>query len=258
MLNDDRISKLIDFKDAKDCFIGVNIAGGVSYFLWDSEHHGICEVSNFSNNKIQSTVSRSLNEYDFFVRSNIGLKIIKKFEKFSEDNMVSMVYSRNNFGIPTTKKGYEEPFDGSIRVLTSKGDMFLSIDEINDRDKILDKYKVITPKAMSGGNKPSTNGDYMVISSTTQVLNPNEACSETYLCVGNFDNKDYAENLKSYFYTKTFRFLLLQALSSINITKEKFCFIPKQDFSKSWTDEELYEKYDLNQEEIDYIEKLIR
>lgn len=258
MLNDDRISKLIDFQDAKDCFIGVNIAGGVSYFLWDSEHHGECEVSNFSNNKIQSTMSRPLNGYDFFVRSNMGLRIIKKFEKYGEENMVSMVYSRNNFGIPTTKKGSEEPFDGSIRVLTSKGDMFLPKDEISDKEKVLDKYKVITPKAMSGGNKPSARGDYMVISTTTQVLKPHEACSETYLCVGNFDNEKYANNLKSYFYTKTFRFLLLQALSSINITREKFCFIPQQDFSKPWTDKELYKKYELTQDEIDHIETLIR
>ena len=72
------------------------------------------------------------------------------------------------------------------------------------------------------------------------------------------NNEKYANNLKSYFYTKTFRFLLLQALSSINITREKFCFIPQQDFSKPWTDKELYEKYDLTQDEIEHIETLIR
>lgn len=78
MLNDERIAKLVDFADAKDCFTGVNIAGGVFYFLWDSNHEGNCEVSNFFNNKIQSTVSRSLNEFKFFVRNNTAVSIIKK------------------------------------------------------------------------------------------------------------------------------------------------------------------------------------
>ena len=256
MLNDERIAKLVDFADAKDCFTGVNIAGGVFYFLWDSNHEGNCEVSNFFNNKIQSTVSRSLNEFKFIVRNNTAVSIIKKCIGSNEETMEDMVSSRNMFGIATTTKGKTEPFENSIEALTSKGTIYLSPDEIADKGEYLDKYKVIITYAMSGGNKPNKSGQYKITSSM-QVLKPYQACSETYLCIGRFDNEKDAENLKSYISTKTFRFLLLQALTSIHITKDKFCFIPKQDFSKSWTDQELYKKYEFTEDEINYIENLI-
>ena len=87
---------------------------------------------------------------------------------------------------------------------------------------------------------------------------PNEVCTETYLVLNVFNNEEYANNMKSYVCTKTFRFLLLQALTSIHITKDSFLFVPEQDFSKPWTDEELYQKYGLNDEEIEFIESMIK
>ena len=110
---------------------------------------------------------------------------------------------------------------------------------------------------MSGGNKPSSDGMYQVISSL-QILAPNEVCSETYLVLGVYDNRCSAENMLSYVKTKLFRFLMLQTLSSIHITKDSFAFVPIQDFSKPWTDEELYKKYGLNENEIAFIESMIK
>jgi site-specific DNA-methyltransferase (adenine-specific) len=91
-----------------------------------------------------------------------------------------------------------------------------------------------------------------------ESLKPGEICTESYLCVGCFDNIVETQNLEAYLKTKFCRFLLLQALSSMNITKDKFCYVPIQDFSNAWTDEALYEKYDLSQEEIDFIESMIK
>lgn len=130
-------------------------------------------------------------------------------------------------------------------------------DDISDAKDILGKYKVVITYAMSGGNKPTSDGNYQVISSL-KVLNPNEACSETYLVIDTFDEKEKAENLVTYLSTKFCRFLLLQALTSIHITKDKFCFVPIQDFSKPWTDAELYAKYNLTDEEIAFIESMIK
>ena len=110
---------------------------------------------------------------------------------------------------------------------------------------------------MSGGNKPTGDGNYQVISSL-QILKPNEVCTETYLILGVYDREEYAENLMSYVSTKFFRFLLLQALTSIHITKDSFCFVPMQDFSKPLTDEFLYDKYKLSDDEIAFIESMIR
>jgi site-specific DNA-methyltransferase (adenine-specific) len=110
---------------------------------------------------------------------------------------------------------------------------------------------------MSGGNKPSSNGDYQILSSIL-ILSPNEVCSETYLVIDAYNNEKEAKNLTSYLKTKTLRFLLLQSLTSIHITRNCFQFVPLQDFSHPWTDAMLYEKYGLTQQEIDFIESMIR
>ena len=91
-----------------------------------------------------------------------------------------------------------------------------------------------------------------------RVMNANEICAETYICIGAFETKKEAQNLRSYLSTMFVRFLMLQAMSSIMINKDEFFFVPLQDFSKPWTDEELYKKYNLTEEEIAFIESMIR
>lgn len=110
---------------------------------------------------------------------------------------------------------------------------------------------------MSGGNKPSSEGNYQIVSSL-KVLNPSEVCTETFLVLGAFTCLSEANNLVSYVKTNFFRFLLLQTLTSIHITKNSFVFVPLQDFSHPWTDEMLYKKYNLTQEEINFIESMIK
>ena len=110
---------------------------------------------------------------------------------------------------------------------------------------------------MSGGNKPSSDGKYQILSSLL-ILNPHEICSETYLIIGTFDDFKSAQNLVAYASSKFFRFLLLQALSSIHITKDKLCYIPSLDMSKQWFDANLSKKYNLTPDEIAYVESLIK
>lgn len=141
--------------------------------------------------------------------------------------------------------------------MTSKGTIYVRDNQVSDKDKLLDKYKVIITYAMSGGNKPTSEGNYQVLSSL-KVLSPNEACTETYLILDTFNTENEANNMVSYASTKFFRFLLLQALSSIHITKDKFCFVPIVDFSRPWTDTDLYEKYGLSDDEIKLIETTIK
>lgn len=168
------------------------------------------------------------------------------------------VCSYNYFAVRSYERGTKiKKSINDVVLLTSQGKGFYPLSDISDRDKILNKYKVIITYAMSGGNKPTQNGDYQVISSL-QILMPNEVCTETYLVLGIFEDKSKAMNMCKYIQTKTFRFLLLQALTSIHITKDSFQFVPLQDFFKPWTDEELYKKYGLTDEEIQFIESMIR
>ena len=146
---------------------------------------------------------------------------------------------------------------GELELFSSGGLSFINKSMITDKQNILDKYKVIITYAMSGGNKPGKDGKYQIISSL-KVLRPFQVCTETFLVLQAFDNEKSAYNMCSYVQTKFFRMLLLQALSSIHITKNTFQFVPLQDFSHPWTDKMLYEKYKLDDKEIDFIESMIK
>lgn len=257
MLGQKHMRKLVDVANSADCFPGVNIAGGVCYFLWDSSYSGDCAVVNMKEGQYDSENVRSLDEFDYFVRSNLALTIIRKVLGSKDKLMNKVVYSRNYFNLPTTVSGSKEPGHNTVRVLTSKGDIYLHKSSVADKDGILNKYKVIITYAMSGGNKPTSEGNYQILSSL-RVLGPQEACTETYLIIDVFETQKEADNMVSFMSSKFARFLLLQALSSIHITKDKFCFVPYISFDDIWTDEMLYSRYSLNPEEIDYIEKLIK
>lgn len=258
MLQNNRIRKLVDYNNSADCFPGVNIAGGVCYFLWDREHQGDCEITNFSQQQTGSSESRSLNEYPILVRSNTAIHIIRKVLAISRKTMDKTVQSYSYFSVRSYERGTDQKQKANdVTLLSSQGKGYFDKNRIEDKNSILSKYKVIITYAMSGGNKPTSQGDFQVISSL-QILSPNEVCTETYLILGVFDNYKDAENMCSYVSTMTFRFLLLQALTSIHITKESFLFVPLQDFSHPWTDEMLYKKYGLTDEEIAFIESMIR
>lgn len=105
--------------------------------------------------------------------------------------------------------------------------------------------------------QPDKSGMFKVLS-TIELLPPKYICTETYLLAGWFTTKKEAENLRDYLSTKFVRFLVGQIAVSQHITKGCFSFVPIQDFSKPWTDEELYAKYGLTDEEIAFIESMIK
>ncbi|MBR5061566.1 MAG: Eco57I restriction-modification methylase domain-containing protein [Prevotella sp.] len=257
MLGDNRIKHITDFADSSECFPGVNIAGGVCYFLWDKDYKGECNVRNITKGE-EITIKRSLSEYQVFVRSNIAINLIRKINTSNHNSLSSIVYPSNPFGFRTYVRGEKNEFDGSVKLITSEGIGFVKQSDIAKCKDAIDKYNVIMTRAMSGGNKPGTDGKYQVVPSTMRVMNAYEICAETYICIGAFETRKEAQNLRSYLSTMFVRFLMLQAMSSIMINKEAFLFVPLQDFSKPWTDEELYAKYGLTEEEIAFIESMIR
>lgn len=265
MLKNTHIKLLLDFPDSQDCFPTVNIAGGLCIYLWSKNYNGKCTIKNYG---IKGKSERNLNEYDIFVRNNNAVNIIRKTSGDLLTNLNQFIKSYSYFAVRSYERGTQEKnSESDVVLISSKGKGFYPIEKVTDREKILNKYKTIITYAMSGGNKPSSEGNYQIVSSL-QVLNKNEVCTETYLVLGAFDDKEEAENLKKYIATKFARFLLLQALTSIHITRDSFIFVPLQDFTPNsdidWSqsiaqiDEQLYEKYKLDKREIDFIEKNVK
>ena len=257
MLNDQHIRKIVDFPDSKECFPGVDVAGGVSYFLWDRNYSGLCEFVSTHDGKT-SVCDRKLNEFTYFPRFNEALSIIHKVVKKKEKSLSEFVSTQTPFGFITTFRGKSEPFKDCLELISSGEITYVARSDVHRSNDLIDKYKVIISKATcEHAGVPDKTGRYRVIS-TNKILEPNQVCTQSYLVAGFFDSRDEADNYLKYLKTSFVRFLLLQALTSQDISKDKFLWVPIQDFSKEWTDKELYSKYDLTQKEIDFINSMIR
>lgn len=265
MLNEKHIVKLVDFINSKDCFQGVDIAGGVCYFLWDRDYvSNECEIVNISGNSVNSSI-RSLNEFTtLFVRSNDAVKIINKVVNQSSHFMDEIVSPIDTFGIPSKEKGHPNKQIGDISLLHSvgyndQGESYISRDNIKKNRQYIDKYKVkisiMVPQGGEVGIKPE-NG-YRSIS-TPQVLPPGQVDTFSYLNIGFFDTKEEAENLVSYVSCKFTRYLIRTTYSSVHVSKENFKFVPLVDLKRSWCDEALYSYFGLTEDEVTLIEKTMR
>lgn len=255
MLKDNRIRQIVDYPEAIDCFPGVQIKGGVCYFLWDRENRGLCKVFTSSKGEIVSEMTRPLLEEDCetFIRYNEAISILKKVQKLKEISLKEKISVRKPFGLETTYKGEPKPFDNAITLYQNGGVGFIKQAEIKTNYEIIKFYKTLIPPLGSGSDTfPHT------ILGKPFVVEPNSACTETYLVASVFKNRKEAENLAQYLTTKFLRFLVLLNKPTQHATSKVYAFVPIQDFSESWTDEKLYKKYGLTDEEISFIESMIR
>lgn len=257
MLNEGKISTLVDFSDSRECFPGVDIAGGVCFFLWERDYNGSCNVTNIYN-KQEFNSKRDLNEFPVFVRYAPAVDIIRKVLKKSMSNMDEMVYSSKPFGFRSFEEGAKSSFKNAVQLYGSKGITYVKHSDVSTNADLIDVWKVIMSKASAEHAGQTDKDGRKKIVSKIEVLSPGMICSESYLLLGTFDNEQNAENLKSYIKTNFVRFLLSTILLTQNIAKDKFQFVPIQDFSKSWNDDELYRMYGLTKKEIAFIESMIR
>lgn len=254
MLNDERISKLIDYTSSEDCFPGVDIAGGICYFLWEREYSGPCNYTNNLNGKRDNLI-KSLNEYKTFIRYPAADGIIKKITLLKETCMNTIVSTRKPFGLATN---VVPSCSGELTLRYNKGTGKYPSDKVIIGRDLINKWKVmISYLSSEHAGQPDKSGMFRVLS-TMEILPPTHICTETYLLAGWSDSQEEAENILKYLKTKFVRFLIAQIAVSQHITKNCFSFVPLQDFSKAWTDEELYAKYGLTEEEIEFIESMIR
>lgn len=225
MLKDKRIRKLVDYENFKDVFPGVDLAGGACYFLWDRDNAGSCEVTNMTET-VQGQMVRDLDEFDVFIRQNKAISVVRKVLYWNTSNRVlsDLVSSRKPFGLPTN---YEPREEGIPCYFKQKiGKKYADPDDIDDSKGYLNKWKLLAPKAPIAGQTDFSKPVGFYYDGNTRIAAPGECCTESYIILGAFDSEEEVLSYRTYIYTKTVRFLLLQTVVSQDVTKKNFRFIP--------------------------------
>lgn len=256
MVMDRRIRVLHDFINASDCFgNGVEIKGGICFFLWDRDHVGKCKVFTHTGDKTVEQNERYLQEdgNDVFIRYAEGVSILGKVQSANEKTMDEMVSSQKPFGLRTYVHGEQKRFAGSIKLYERGGTGYVNRGEITKNENWIDQPKVFISAAYNAGDSIP----HQIIGKPI-AGEAGSACTETYIVVGPFNTPFEVDNAISYIQTKFFRFLVMLRKSSQHAASSVYAFVPQQDFSKPWTDTELYKKYGLTDDEIAFIESMIK
>lgn len=261
MLNDDRIREIHDFGNANDCFPGVSIEGGVCYFLWDRDNKGLCKVYTHSQDKITTVSERPLLEEgaDVFIRYNEMISIIRKVNSFNEKSFSDIVSPRNPYSFKDSFKEAESCQDVCNMLGVENGKRIykkISIKSLGRNQDELSQWKLFISKADGAAGQIGYPIPARIIGKA-EIAGLNTTCTETFLRVGPFKTETECSNAKTYMETKFFR-ALVGARKNKNMTQSTYSFVPMQDFSKPWTDEELYKKYKLTDLEIEFIESMIK
>jgi site-specific DNA-methyltransferase (adenine-specific) len=255
MLNDKRIRKLIDYPISSECFSGIALKGGVCYFLWDRDNMGLCEVRTIQGQQI-SILERNLLEKgsDVFIRYNEAVSIYRKVNTHEEVSFATVISSRKPFGFSSDFNDFKEVnFSSSVEIFANKTIGYIERTKITQNSEWIDKYKIYVTTAYGAGE----DFPHQIINKPI-LGRPNTCCTETYIVLGTYSDEAMAKHAMSYVITKFFRFMVLFKKNTQNGAKGVYAFVPLQNFSEAWTDEKLYAKYGLTQEEIAFIESMIR
>lgn len=278
MMNDHSLAKLFDYADARVCFPNIHIDGGICYFLWDKGYNGQVDYTyqDLIGYTCRSKRNLKTDFSDTVIRDSRQIEIIRKASTIEKEKFSKIVSTRNPYGLFADLfntpekypdiKWYEKGSEKTIKVYGVKGIKggakrltgYINKDAVK-KSIGLDNYKLLFGKA------------YMTTSTTPPdiiIAKPNEACTETFLQIGPFDTEKESENCLNFIKSKFYRALLFFNRSSLNISTETFSLIPLQDFTNKsdidWSksvaeiDKQLYKKYNLTQEEIDFIEKTVK
>ena len=258
MLNDKRIRFIADYKNSSDVFPGVDIAGGICYFLWDRDNPGKCQVKTITKDN-EVIAERTLNEFEIFIRDNEALKIVKKIKKLQINNgstLSDLVSSRKPFSLPTNyvpkKSGVPCWFIQKI------GLKYANKSDVTDFNQLLGKWKLLIPKSPIAGQTDFSKPIKIYYENNIRIAKPGECCTESWIVAGAFHTEKELLNFKSYLFTKTIRFLILQAVVSQDITKKNFCFVPNLlNYNKAFDDKTLIRDWKISKSEWEYIDSKI-
>lgn len=266
MLHDRRLRVLVDYLNANDAFPGVDVAGGITYFLWDRNHDGDCNVTTVHRGEEVGPVLRQLDEFDVFIRHAPSVEILHKVwpnGPIHNQSMASRVSARKAFGFATNNRGkpstagLQSPVELFSSVTTEKYHEWVDRADVQSNSDWIDEWKATVGGAAPAGGRPDKDGRYYGLSSI-RVLSPLTVCTESYLVAGHFPNKSEAEALSNYMRSRFVRFLVSLRAVTQHVTRGSFAFVPIQDFTRAWSDNDLYEKYGLTKTEQAFIESLVR
>ncbi len=255
MIKDKRVRVLHDFQSAVDCFgTGVEIKGGVCFFLWSRDSAGKCLIVTH-NGQETTEDTRFLKEEgcDVFIRYKEGVDVLNKVKKHGLQSFMDLVSSQKPFGLRTFVQGANAPFSNSIKTYQNGGVGYVNKSEITKGGNLIEYYKIFVSRAYNAGD----TFPHQIIGKPI-LGEPKTVCTETYVAIGPFKTKDEANNVITYINTKFFRFMVFLTKVSQMAPAKVYQFVPLQNFSHPWTDAMLYEKYGLNEEEIAFIESMIR
>lgn len=262
-LGDSHIRALVDYENAKDVFPTVGIGGGICYFLWDRDNPGLCESVYHRNGVSIGPYPRRLDEFDVFVRDQRAVDILHKVVAAGESPFEELVSGDTPFGLATNYKDYDREFNpktGKIRLYANLGTTRVcgAIDRnvIKKNSHLIDAWKLFLPVAGSGRERERSGVD--IVLSPPIVGEPQSACTQTYLVAGPLSSKDEAQSIESYLRTRLVRFLISLRKPAQHVFRGMYRWVPQQAWDRTWTDAALYEKYGITEDEVLFIESMIR
>lgn len=257
MLHDRHIKQLVDYPNAEDCFPGVEIAGGVCYFVRDAQYQGPCTITTILQDT-ESVLERNLDEFDTFIRWNAGVPILRKIKSFNESTLGEIASSRKPFGFATNYTDFDfinNPDKYKIYASTQTGQRkvgYVYKTHVTKGHQYIDKWKVLLPKAYRIGS--STDGGTI----HPIIAEPGSVCTETFIILKAFNTEEEAKNLVSYIHTRLFRFLVMLRKVTQDATAKVYSFVPDLPMEHEWTDEKLFDRYDITPDEQEYIKSMIK
>ncbi len=255
MLSDKRLKSIVDFPKLYEAFPGVKIRGGVSYFVWDREHDGPCEFQTIWDGKPTTPpVARHLDAYDVLVRRNQAVPILEKVRARGEPTLDKRVSSQKPFGFATNYRGRPSS-DGladPVRLFANQRTAWVEREAIETKPEWVDRWKVLMTRIQ--GTSAAVETKFL---SKPIVAGPGTACTETYVVAGEFQTREEAQRYAGYLRTRFVRFLVSLRKPAQNALRPVYAFVPDLPLDQEWTDEKLYERYGLTEDEVAFIESRV-
>jgi len=257
MLADRRVRNLVDYPSASELFPGVEVKGGICYFLWDRDSEGDCAVTTVRGQDVVGPLDRNLGEFDVFVRDSHALRILRKVQHKHEPSIIEILSVDKEFGWTSNFTGFQKaecPGDLPLYYIRKmkRGVGYIARKSVNKSEQLIDTWKVLVPEAFNGGD-----GVPHQITGKPLIASSPSVCTQSFLFFY-VSSKTEAESIQSYYKTKFFRFLVSLRKITQHATRSTYTWVPQQVWDRKWTDEVLYKKYKLTQEDITFIESRVK